>query len=141
MHGAPYKRGVLPSQNSSFDPKILPAERNKMSSSSFDSSDSEQQNNHHRKTSRFHVSPAELNNNNKTAVMEERARKVPKRVASIRSDPQKMRVKYKRSMSATADMPVLSEYNLRQVLTKERVPHMDHYRQSVDFGKNNLVKS
>ena len=100
-------------------------------SSSFDSSDSEQ--NYHRKKSRFQVSPAELNNNIK---MEGGigTRKVPKRVASIRSDPQKMRVKYKRSLSATADMPVMMEYNLKQVLTKERVPHMDHYRQSVDFG-------
>ena len=96
-------------------------------SSSFDSSDSEQQ--EQRKKSRFEVSPVDINEN---IVME---RKVPKRVASIRTDPHKMRVKYKRSLSATAGMPVMMEYNLRQVLTKERVPHMDHYRQSVDFGK------
>ena len=101
-------------------------------SSSFDSSDSEQ--NYHRKKSRFQVSPAELNNNVMIEGGGGGTRKVPERVASIRNDPQKMRVKYKRSMSATADMPVMLEYNLKQVLTKERVPHMDHYRQSVDFG-------
>ena len=50
----------------------------------------------------------------------------------------KMKRKYKRSLSANADMlmPVFAERNLRQILTRERVPHMDHYRQSIDHGKN-----
>ena len=40
-----------------------------------------------------------------------------------------------RSMSVSAGMPVLAVENLRTVLTKERVPHMDHYRHSIDHRK------
>ena len=44
--------------------------------------------------------------------------------------------KFKRSLSATANiMPNVKEHNLKHFLTKEKLPHMDHYRQSVDFGK------
>ena len=58
------------------------------------------------------------------------------RGASI-SEQGRMRRKYKRSMSANAGMiqPALTEHNLRTILTKEKVPHMDHYRQSIDHGK------
>ena len=31
------------------------------------------------------------------------------------------------------------EHNLREFLGREKVPYMDHYRQSVDLGKNFLV--
>ena len=57
------------------------------------------------------------------------------RGASI-SEQGRMRRKYKRSMSASAGMPALVEQNLKTVLTKERVPHMDHYRQSIDHRKH-----
>ena len=63
------------------------------------------------------------------------SQKTRARGASI-SEQGKMRRKYKRSMSANAGMlqPALTE-NLRSILTKERVPHMDHYRQSIDHRK------
>lgn len=57
------------------------------------------------------------------------------RGASI-SEQGRMRRKYKRSMSANAGMmPALPEHTLRTILTMEQVPHMDHYRQSIDHRK------
>ena len=43
---------------------------------------------------------------------------------------------FRRSLSATAsNTPNVPEKNLKYFLsTKEKVPHMDHYRTSVDFG-------
>ena len=57
------------------------------------------------------------------------------RGASI-SEQGRMKRKKKRSMSANAGMPALAEPNLRTILTRERVPHMDHYRQSIDHRKS-----
>ena len=50
--------------------------------------------------------------------------------------------RFRRSLSATASMPELPQQSLKQFLTLEKVPHLDHYRQSVDFGSHgNLSKS
>ena len=60
------------------------------------------------------------------------------RGASI-SEQGRMRRKYKRSMSASAGMPALVEQNLKTVLTKDRVPHMDNYRHSIDHRKPKFI--
>ena len=44
--------------------------------------------------------------------------------------------RFRRSLSATASMPELPQHSLKQFLTLEKVPHLDHYRQSVDFGSH-----
>ena len=44
--------------------------------------------------------------------------------------------RFRRSLSATASMPELPQQSLKQFLTLEKVPHLDHYRQSVDFGSH-----
>ena len=46
--------------------------------------------------------------------------------------------RFRRSLSATASMPELPQHSLRQFLTLEKVPHLDHYRQSVDFGSHGM---
>ena len=45
------------------------------------------------------------------------------------------RAKFKRSTSVTPAMLNVPEHNLREFLGREKVPYMDHYRQSVDLGK------
>ena len=49
------------------------------------------------------------------------------------------RAKFKRSTSVTPAMLNVPEHNLREFLGREKLPYMDHYRQSVDLGKYFLV--